>query len=107
MKLKIMTKFLDFLRLTQANFSHPDDVSFEPHAFLAGPAGQALVSHVTHNEIKVPDIIVSGCLSFNYSPSLQRCQLNNATAGDFPLDLNSSTFYDYYESPSLRGYITP
>ena len=48
---------MDFLRLTQANFSHPDAVSFEPHAFLAGPAGQALVSHVTHDEIKVPDMM--------------------------------------------------
>ena len=44
-------------------------------------------------------LLVPGCDSFNYDPRALLCQLNNATARQYPLDMRrTSNPFEYYES---------
>ena len=78
--------------------------------------GTALYNHVTHDESGVPDVMACvscctmapGCLSFNYDPSSLQCQLNNATASQFPGNLHTKdVLYDHYENVRIKHFIVP
>lgn len=72
------------------------------------------VQSVTLDESGVPDVISCvkycvmepECSSFNFESSTSRCQLNNATAKQFPNDLrNNVTSSDYYERLQTKAFV--